>query len=250
MKVKIGPYPNWWGPHQIADKLMFWIPEYKNDEDWIKGKVNPAYEKYVEPLQDFLGGVKNDRTWFADFCSWVHSKRKRTVKIHIDRWDTWNMDSTLAEIILPMLKQLRDTKHGSPFVDLEDVPEEMRYTETEDHDSQACFPFYHQYDSEHTEITEKMDCNVHTRWAWVLDEMIWAFETHLDEDAEDKFHEGVSDWDFEVCATNEDGSPKLYEMVKGPKHTRETDWEGLKAHWARKQNGFRLFGKYYQGLWD
>jgi len=28
------------------------------------------------------------------------------------------------------------------------------------------------------------------------------------------------------------------------------DKEGLGAHQDRKSNGFRLFGKYYQALWD
>jgi hypothetical protein len=28
------------------------------------------------------------------------------------------------------------------------------------------------------------------------------------------------------------------------------DWEGMKAEQARITNGFRLFGKYYEGLWD
>jgi len=30
----------------------------------------------------------------------------------------------------------------------------------------------------------------------------------------------------------------------------KVDREGLKAHQDRKANGFRLFGKYYQALWD
>ena len=34
--------------------------------------------------------------------------------IRIDPWDTWSMDHTLAEIIHPMLKQLRKTAHGAP----------------------------------------------------------------------------------------------------------------------------------------
>lgn len=41
-------------------------------------------------------------------------KEDRVVNIHIDKWDTWNMDHTLALIIVPMLKQLRDTNHGYP----------------------------------------------------------------------------------------------------------------------------------------
>ena len=28
------------------------------------------------------------------------------------------------------------------------------------------------------------------------------------------------------------------------------DYEGMKVYNDRIQNGFRLFGKYYQGLWD
>ena len=50
------------------------------------------------------------------------------MSIHIDEYDTWSMDHTLAPIILPMLKQLKETKHGSPEVDDADVPEELRST--------------------------------------------------------------------------------------------------------------------------
>jgi hypothetical protein len=48
--------------------------------------------------------------------------------IRIDPWDTWSMDHTLADIILPMLKQLRKTQHGAPCTDDEDVPEHLRST--------------------------------------------------------------------------------------------------------------------------
>ena len=43
------------------------------------------------------------------------------VKVQIDKWDTWNMDCTLAHIIHPMLVQLKATKHGAPNVDDCDV---------------------------------------------------------------------------------------------------------------------------------
>lgn len=39
-------------------------------------------------------------------------------------------------------------------------------------------------------------------------------------------------------------------MVEGPKHTRVYDWKGRKKYEERIANGFRLFGKYYQSLWD
>jgi hypothetical protein len=48
--------------------------------------------------------------------------------IKIDKWDTWSMDHTLSPIILPMLKQLKEVKHGAPNVEDEDVPEHLRST--------------------------------------------------------------------------------------------------------------------------
>ena len=54
-----------------------------------------------------------------------NGKQRKSIKI--DPWDTWNMDHTLAEIILPMLKQLRKTQLGAPYTD-DDVPEEIRST--------------------------------------------------------------------------------------------------------------------------
>ena len=47
---------------------------------------------------------------------------ERTINVRIDDFDTWSMDHTLAPIILPMLIQLKETKHGSPKVDDADVP--------------------------------------------------------------------------------------------------------------------------------
>ena len=39
-------------------------------------------------------------------------------------------------------------------------------------------------------------------------------------------------------------------LIEGPNHTRVYDWEGRKAYQERISNGFRLFGKYYENLWD
>ena len=104
MKVYIGPYTTWLGPYQIADKIPFISEDTRNKiGDWLAN------------------------TWVNDFCNWLESKKQRKVKIRIDNYDTWNMDSTLALIIVPMLKQLRETKHGAPMVDNEDVPSTMRY---------------------------------------------------------------------------------------------------------------------------
>ena len=67
--------------------------------------------------------------------------------------------------------------------------------------------------------------------------MIWAFEQHLDHDSEDKFFDHA-EWDEK----EKDFGKNLHKI--------KIDQVGLKAHQDRKANGFRLFGKYYQGLWD
>lgn len=237
MKVRIGPYSNYIGPYQIAEKILFWIPKYdKNTFEYTE-----AYDKYVHRFGEWLSEDKNGNdSWLTKVCRWIESKRKRTIKIKIDHWDTWSMDSTLALIILPMLKQLRDTKHGSPMVDSEDVPEEMRLIDHEQWDSQECFDFYHE------PSLQNIQCDVHDRWNWVLNEMIWAFEQIVDDDNDKQFWTGEHDIVWEPCEDN----PNLSEMKHGPKHTAVFDSEGYQKHHDRIKRGLTLFGKYFRGLWD
>ena len=95
----------------------------------------------------------------------INGKRKISVKI--EPFDTWSMDHSLAYIIHPMLLQLKKTKHSSPSVDDEDVPEELRSTSAPTKE--------YEYD---------IDAFHHGRWEWVLDEMIWAFEKIIDVDVD------------------------------------------------------------------
>lgn len=65
------------------------------------------------------------------------------------------------------------------------------------------------------EFTEK-------KWTYVLDEMIWAFQQSANDDL-------VTFYDDE---------------------TSKFDAEGHEKYQQRVRNGHRLFGKYYQALWD
>jgi len=157
--------------------------------------------------------------------------------VKIDRYDTWSMDSTLSPIIQPLLNQLNQMKLGAPTVHAEDVPEHLRST--------AAPPKENEYDT---------DANHFLRWDWVMGEMIFAFECKVDDSWEDAFREGEHDllWIPVDAAGNEvpKGEHKYYQMGKGPKDTYKCDYEGMKVVQARISNGFRLFGKYYQALWD
>lgn len=163
----------------------------------------------------------------------------RNITIHIDAWDTWSMDHTLAMIIVPMLKQLKATKHGAPNVDNEDVPQHLRMPED----------WYEENYSKNGET----DVCFFDRWDWAMDEMIWAFEQIVKDD-DSEFYTGESDRisvpvDKDGNEVPEEGA-EFFEWRKGPNDTLEIDFDGLKAKHERIENGTRLFGKYYQGLWD
>jgi hypothetical protein len=223
MKVYINNYKNHWlSPYTVLEKVLFW-------KDW----ENIDYDTpWVEKWSDRLAPACRALQRVLDFVD------PKINYVKIDRWDTWSMDHTLAFIILPMLKQLKKDKHGAPFVDDEDVPEELKST--------SAPPKVNEYDT---------DANHFKRWDWAIDEMIFAFECKNDDNADDKFYTGTADYQwkkldettFNPITQQTEG---LSELVKGPNHTQVVDWDGLKAQQARIQNGFRLFGKYYQGLWD
>jgi len=124
------------------------------------------------------------------------------VEVHIDNYDTWSMDHTLAVIVLPMLKQLKETKHGAPEVDDLDVPRYLRRSAEEKT----------KYTTEG--ITDDLWFE---RWDWVLDEMIYAFD----------------------CKANKD--EVLFRIDDRKEQEKEQN---------RISHGFRLFGKYYENLWD
>lgn len=221
MKVKIGNYPNWVGPYQIAEKLLFWLDKHE--------------DKRVHKFGTWLAGGENKDSLLAKACSWIHSKQKRKVVIKLDKWDTWNMDGTLALIILPMLKQLKATQHGAGFVDDEDVPMHLRSTSAE--------PKKNEWDT---------DSNHFQRWEWVLDEMIWAFEQQQPDCDWEKLYQSGSH-DMKLVPTGEvdaDGDPTMYKMELGPLDTFKVDQVGRKQHQDRINTALTLFGKYYQNLWD
>jgi hypothetical protein len=201
----------------VLEKVLFW-------KDWDNIEYDtPWVDKWSNRLLPACRGLQK----VLDFVD------PKINYVKIDRWDTWSMDNTLASIVLPMLKQLKKDKHGSPFVDDTDVPENLRST--------SAPPKENEYDT---------DANHFARWDWVMDEMIFAFECKNDDSWEEKFRSGELDMLTVACAWDENGKPTMYEWVDGPNNTYKCDYDGMRVVQARITNGFRLFGKYYEGLWD
>ena len=207
MKIKIGGYPN---------RLICNI-HTRHMQKKYEGLSyeNQTHEDYVlEAIEDAVQSVYNVFNWL-----W-YDRRTQKVNVRIDRWDTWSMDHTLAPIILPMLVQLKRTKHGAPWVAVADVPKELRPTKKE----------VLEYNKDGS-----TDDKFFKRWDWILDEMIWAFEQKNRDHWEDDY--------YGPYIESED-KRELFGRFEW------TDDAGRKAHQARMTNGFKLFGKYYENLWD
>lgn len=139
MLVRIGPYRKYIGIYQLTGKLsVFGVP----------------FEKCTE-IGDYLAKhnfINVVFKWFNNF--------ERRFQIRIDPYDTFNLDDTMARIILPLLQQLKTTKQGSPYVDQFDVPSYLRDTPAE------------QQAYRNSGITNN---KFFKRWDWVLEEIIFAF---------------------------------------------------------------------------
>lgn len=164
--------------------------------------------------------------------------KPQQISIEIDKHDTWGLDHTLAYIIYPALLQLKVAKHG--------VPGEFAMVGGEDYLEQRCFDFYQETHAD--AFDEKIK-----EWDLVLDKMIWSFQQILMDDWQDKYYHGDQTIDW---VPNED---KFLNPITGKleetytmKHKEGywSDTEGLRMHQERIEEGLRLFGKYYQALWD
>lgn len=224
MKIYKSCYRSHWiSPYTIIDRMFFWTDWSKcsrtcnivEDKDWVD---HPAW---VDRWADQLSPISQAIQWVLDL---VHPQIN---VVKIDSWDTWSMDHTLADIVLPMLKQLQETKHGAPFTDDDDVPEYLR--------SYMAQPKEHEWDTDDLHFM---------RWDWILAEMIWAFEQKVDNESDSKF------FDHSAYESSRAGTNQWLDDMSNAVSQVKYDREGHEAWQKRKSNGFRLFGKYYENLWD
>jgi hypothetical protein len=145
---------------------------------------------------------------------------ERKISVKIDKWDSWSADHTLALIITPLLKQMKEQKQGAPNVDDADVPEHLRST--------AAPAKENEWDT---------DDNWHLRWDYVMNEMIYAMQEITNHNQGEEIF-----WDDSEVDETKD----VMEQV----HAMKLDREGLDVYQKRIQKGCELFGKYFQSLWD
>jgi hypothetical protein len=198
--------------------LCFWAKPVK-DEFGIEHEPD-----WVHDFGTWLAENKDGSdSWITKTCNWIESKKKRKLKIHIDKYDVWGMDHTLALIILPMLQKLKTQKQGFGFIDDKDVPKDLRSTARGGRKG--------------LKHASDWDNYAEARYSWFLDELIWTFTQLADEeDGEAQFYDHSESL----------GITDINESIRKLK----VDRTGLEEHHKRINNGLRLFGKYFRTLWD
>jgi hypothetical protein len=160
------------------------------------------------------------------------SSKDRKIDVRIDDYDVWDMYTTLSYVILPMLKILKEKKHGAPggMEGFKQVAQNQW--------PQKCFDFYSAADAEVEAVGFK-------QWDEIMDKMIWSFE-QINLDWEDQYWITHPELDFADYPEDEGKlSIPVRWLVEG-----ECDWDARMKHADKIQEGFELFGKYYQNLWD
>lgn len=201
MKIDIGPYPNPMTTRGIVCDYL----ELMYGEEWYEIKPH----QYIWLDHIVVGVLEGFEKYILEPLNKVFCKRRIKVKYH--NYDTWGLDHTLAIIIAPGLKQLKDTNHGYP-----------------------------------SGLTEDEWASIMDEMIWAFNEIAndnpgaEAFHTGV--------HDIV--WTKVDIHGNEDPNGADRRMDEGPNHTFRVDFEGRKAYDDRIQNGLELFGKYYQNLWD
>jgi hypothetical protein len=208
MKVVIGNYKSWFGIYQCMDLLQY---------------VGVSEDKCHDLAQ-------KSPEWIANMFEWIHSKRKRKIKIHIDAFDVWGMDHTLALIIHPMLVKLKATKNGSPLME--------EHNMTSYGSCQYCFDFYKDGDDLAWETGFQ-------KWDKIMDKMIFSFNEIAKDDKPDFF---IVAPEMDLTKHPEDEG-KLTIPVRW-KVEGVYDKEASDAYHKKIQEGLNLFATYYESLWD
>jgi hypothetical protein len=217
MYVKIGPY-RFRMISNIHTNYMNW--KYgRNEWEDNHNKFEVLLEKYEDLLQKVYNKTANKL---------LDKRSDQKIKVRIDRYDIWSMDHTIAHIIHPMLVQLKADKYGGPWVDDEDVPEELRST--------SAPPKENGWD---------IDDNHFKRWDYVLERMTWSFEQIIRKDRETQFYSGNHDLIFV-----DDEETNMKRMEFGSNNTFKVDMEAQKLYEHEIQKGLNLFAKYYFSLWS
>ena len=213
----------WFGPFHLLDPLEKLLIKMGKTEDEAYAVVEKLADRIPSKPFQLLYQFREKLPW------------NKTV-IRIDKWDTWSMDDTLAHIILPMLKQLKATKHG--------IPCEFAEVGGESWKDQLCFDFYQE------DTADLFEEHAERRWNEVMDKMIWSFEQAVEKNTNPDAYWQPYWEDMTPEEVVEETENSIYKQLDIDHPRKKINREKMSEYYDRMQEGFTLFGKYYCSLWD
>ncbi len=133
---------------------------YINHKNWTTSSIFDRIEDLNEK-EKITPQIYRMLTWGNDhiqiFLNWL-SKKFEIRFVHVSGRDLWSLDYTMSHVILAGLISFKEKNIISiPFVDCEDVPEDMSY------------------EAHNIELHEAPNDLLEERWQYVLDQMIESF---------------------------------------------------------------------------
>lgn len=175
----------------------------------------------------------------VDIKNYRKGAGERRINVAIDEWDTYSADHTLAQIVLPLLLQLKDSKMG--------VPNSFTGYVGHDFDSNYCFEFVKK---DENAVFDKC-CK---EWDDVLDKIIWAFQQIVCDNYDDAYHHGEFEFSWEktdpILNPATGAMEEMSVIVDKNPDGHWYDYVGHQLHEERINEGLRLFGTYYRDLWS
>ena len=201
--------------------------------------------------------------WFLGECNYyshtylnvkwgLKNKLQRLIRGYSDS-DCWNLPQAIAKFILPRIKHLRKNYHSLAnrhhlLIDDKIVP----YVGQEDN-----FEFDKTLGS-YTDKTTGLGISLDQKeYEYILDEIIFALQTILDEDNINVSLEEVYEVypqgfdpikDRQMFLEKQEDGTYLVEFER--KENFQPDYSKLNKAYERQRNGLLLLGLYFKDLWD
>lgn len=164
----------------------------------------------------------------------INTKKEDTVKkMEIGFTDLFNLDGVLGRVIVACLEAFKKEEHAGFTVEDAHLPDHLAYLKPLVVDGKYTDEIYGgNSDPLHKE-----------RFNYIIDEMIFAFQSCYDSSLEDYW---IPDPDYDptqdTLITQADGSLLFNLDITEDDVKRE-------AYEKRVRNGFNLFSRYYRSLW-
>ena len=203
-------------------------------------------------LNWFLGEVNYYSHTYLNVKWGLKNKFQRLIRGYSDS-DCWNLPQAIAKFILPRIKHLRKNYHSLAnrhhlLIDNKIVP----YVGQQDN-----FEFDEKLGS-YTDKTTGLGISLDQKeYEYILDEIIFALQTILDEDNINVSLEEVYEVypqgfdpikDRQMFLEKQEDGTYLVEFER--KENIQPDYSKLNKAYERQRNGLILLGLYFKDLWD